>query len=115
MSNGLVIREMTRDEYLAEGLRLFGEDMMTWKFVCPSCGCVASVADYKMAGAPEGAIGFSCIGRWMGDGIQDAFAKGPGPCNYAGGGLIRIAPIKILDDLGSDPYYFDFARSAGQS
>jgi hypothetical protein len=42
--------------------------------------------------------------------VQDAFDKGPGPCNYAGGGLIRIAPIKI-----GDKYYFDFARNEVQT
>lgn len=43
---------MTRDEWSAEGRKRFGDDQMQWRFVCPACGHVASVQDYKDAGAP---------------------------------------------------------------
>lgn len=52
----------------AEGQRRFGTDPLEWQFVCPSCGHVASVKDWKTAGAPEGAVAFSCVGRYTGDG-----------------------------------------------
>lgn len=42
---------------------LFGENPMQWRFVCPSCGHVASVQDWKDAGATEGEVAFSCVGR----------------------------------------------------
>ncbi len=89
-------KHMTVEEFRAEGERLFGPDEMLWCWKCPSCGHVASTQDYKDAGATSSAVGFSCVGRWTGA-TQDAFADGPGPCNYAGGGLIGINPIAVKD------------------
>jgi len=86
---------MTRDEWLAEGRRLFGDDVLQWRFVCPSCGHVASVQDWKDAGAPEGAVAFSCVGRYTGAGGEKTFAKSGGPCDYAGGGLIGLNPVEV--------------------
>ena len=73
--------------------------MMQWQFVCPGCGANMSVQDYKDAGASEGAIGFSCIGRfadapksWM----RGEYEQGGG-CDYIAGGLFNISPVTILD------------------
>jgi hypothetical protein len=85
------------EEWMKEGRRLFGEDMMKWKFICPSCGRVISVQEYKDAGAPTGAIAFSCVGRWDGHGDVDAFEHGGKGCSYAGGGLFCINPVKVGD------------------
>ena len=99
--------KMTKEEFKAEAVKRFGEDMMNWKFACPVCGNIASVEDYKKAGAPSGAVGFSCIGRWIPD-SQEAFGKKPvekgKPCNYAGGGLFGLNPIEVEGN-----YYFAFA------
>lgn len=101
--------EYTHDEWMAEGRRRFGEDTMQWRFVCPSCGHEASVQDWKDAGAPVAAAGFSCVGRWI-EGARRAFddTAGPGPCNYAGGGLFKINPIVV----GGDMTAFAFAEPA---
>jgi hypothetical protein len=53
-------------------------------------------------------FGFSCIGRWMPGEPREAFGRGPGPCNYAGDGLICIAPICVQAD-GKEIHVFDFA------
>ena len=97
-------RKVTLDQYIAEAEAKFGSDRLNWKFVCPACGHVSSAADYKAANAPEGAVGFSCVGRWTASPI-DAFSKGQGPCNYAGGGLFCINPVEIE----GHGYYFEFA------
>ena len=96
---------MTHDEWVAEGTKRFGPDMMTWRFVCPSCGHVQTAADYKAAGAPINVVAFSCIGRWLTNGADDpkrdkklakaAFKKKGGPCNYAGGGLFKLNPVEV--------------------
>jgi len=96
-------------DWKIEAIKLFGKDPMNWKFVCPSCGYIASVQDYKDAGAPEGAIAFSCLGRFLGK-KHEAFQKGKSPCNYAGGGLFRINPVTIKE-CGYTYHLFDFAPS----
>jgi hypothetical protein len=98
------IRRMTVEEFFAEAVEKFGTDKGNWKFICPSCGHVASVAEWKAAGGESGA-GFSCIGRWIGAKIQ-AFEKGEGPCNYAGGGLICISPVEVI----GHGRFFEFAQ-----
>jgi hypothetical protein len=86
----------------------YGDNPLLWRFRCPSCGHVASVGDWKSAGANEGAIAFSCVGGWTGG--RDAFGKeGAGPCNYAGGGLFRISPILVTDEDEHEHLVFDFA------
>jgi TPP-dependent indolepyruvate ferredoxin oxidoreductase alpha subunit len=86
---------MNQDEWHAKGEQLFGPDIMRWRFVCPSCGHVASVQDWKDAGASEGAVAFSCVGCYLPT-CNEAFGgNGSGPCNYAGGGLYRLNPVDV--------------------
>jgi len=96
---------MTMEQWHAEGERLFGPDEMKWRFACPACGHVASVEDWMKSGAKESHVAFSCVGRFT-DNPREAFAKGPGPCNYAGGGLIGLNPVEIEGRKGR---YFAFA------
>lgn len=91
-------QSFTKEEWYAEGRRLFGDDVMQWRFVCPVCGHVASVQDWKDAGAPEGSVAFACVGRWI-EGSRRAFGdKGAGPCDYSGGGLFGLNPITVDGD-----------------
>ncbi len=103
---------MTKEEWYAKGEELFGSDKMQWRFICPACGHVASVQDYKNVGAPEGAVGFSCVGRWSSAEARQAFEKGKGPCNYAGHGLIRLNPVEITNADGEKLRVFAFAEPA---
>jgi len=99
------VRELTKEEWLAEGKELFGDDQSKWKFVCPACGHVASVKDWRDAGASDGEIAFSCIGRRL-EKKRGAFeSKGKGPCDYTQGGLFKLCKT-IVDGEG----YFDFYR-----
>ena len=104
----------------AKAVELFGEDNMKWKFVCPICGHVASVQDWKDAGAPMQSAAFSCVGRWAG--VNPATAKGDigpngiegkGPCNYAGGGLFKLNPVIVVDPDGVEMKAFAFADNEG--
>jgi hypothetical protein len=115
---------MTHADWVAEAERLFGDDAMKWRFVCPVCNHVATVQDWKNAGAPEGAVAFSCVGRYAGL-KRDAFglnpqkvargelppAEGPGPCNYTGGGLFALNPVKVMHG-GEVHTVFDFDAAA---
>ena len=94
--------EYTHDEWLAEAKLRFGDNPMNWAFVCPSCGHVATIEDWKNTDAPDGAIAFSCVGRYGRQPAGEAFVKSTGlPCNYAGGGLFGLNPIAVAFDDGT--------------
>ena len=101
-------KQMTHAEWVAEGKRRFGPHTHKWQFVCPACGHVASVQDWQDADAPETAVAFSCVGRWTEAKRQAFGGDGPGPCNYAGGGLFAINPIAVEKD-GKIHRVFDFS------
>lgn len=101
---------MTQEEWHREAVRRFGEDPMEWKFVCPSCGYVASVRDWLDAGAPEGEIAFSCVGRRLGRKGQ-VFTRKGGPCGYSGGGLFKLNPVPV-ETGGKVHHVFAFAGEA---
>ena len=50
-----------------EARKRFGNNVGEWKFVCPSCGHITSIQDWRDVGAGDGEIAFSCIGRHMKD------------------------------------------------
>lgn len=102
--------EMTLEQWQAQARALFGDDAMAWKFACPSCGHVATVADWKAAGAPEGAVAFSCIGRWLCADDKKTFRKQGGPCQYTGGGLFKLNPVAVTDAAGVVHMMFAFAE-----
>lgn len=63
---------MTIQEWREEGTRRFGEDYMDWKFECPMCGHIASIRDFKEAGAkgPDCACQ-ECLGKIYGKGVPE--------------------------------------------
>jgi len=112
----------TLAEWRAKGAALFGDNFMKWKFVCPVCGHVASVQDWKDAGAPVTSAAFSCVGRWAGphpEVHKGTFGPngipGKGPCNYAGGGLFGLNPVLVIDPDGVELRAFAFAEAASNA
>ena len=103
----------THAEWKADAVKRFGENPANWKFVCPSCGFVATVEDWKKAGAPDGAAAFSCIGRYTGS-KKTLGDKTGGPCNYTGGGLFQLNPVEVDID-GEKHSVFDFAEASNAS
>ena len=105
----MITRKITLKQWKQEGQSKFGEDSKQWKFICPSCKHVASVQDYIDAGAVDGEIGFSCIGRNLG--IKKSIGdKTGGPCNYAGGGLFQLNPVKVILSELESVRVFEFAE-----
>ena len=101
-------REITHQKWAAEARDRFGDNPMDWRFVCPSCGYEASARDWHEVGASSLEVGFSCIGRHI-EGSREMCAKGPGPCNYAGGGLFRLNPVTVITTDGREIGVFEFA------
>ena len=99
-------------EWQNKAKELFGEDSRKWAFVCPVCKHVATAQEWADAGAPEGSIAFSCIGRWPAEGVKTRDAiegDGDGPCNYAGGGLFQLNPVIVKLEDGQTHKVFQFA------
>jgi hypothetical protein len=46
-------RTLTQQQLRDEAAARFGPDPMKWAFVCPSCGDVATLQDFKTVGRPE--------------------------------------------------------------
>jgi hypothetical protein len=59
---------------------------------------------------PEGAVAFSCVGRYSGANGEAFNSKKLGrPCNYAGGGLFKLNPVRVVDGEGKEHDVFAFA------
>lgn len=97
--------EITRAEWEAKGLELFGADLTKHRFVCPSCGNEMSMerartefAQHMPAfKAGNYRIEQECVGRHV---------PGVG-CDWAAYGLFR-GPLLVRDDVGAIPA-FDYA------
>jgi hypothetical protein len=85
-------RKLTQAELLAEARQRFGHDPMKFAFKCPSCGDVATLQDFKDAGAAPSRAGQECIGRLPGA------TRG---CNWAAYGLIR-GPWEVVIPADGD-------------
>jgi hypothetical protein len=109
------VRKLTRDEWLAEGRELFGDNFFDWRFVCPGCGHVQSIGDFrehKDRGATPDAAAKECIGRYEEKPASwsEGEAKKGGPCDYAAYGLFFIGNTIVLDG-DREIRVFDFDRS----
>lgn len=117
------MKEIPFDEWLEEGIKLFGKDRRDWKFVCPSCGHVQSIRDFEELNKlgisdvkPETVVFFSCIGRFdtriAEKDVGTIFDKEPkrSPCNYTNGGLFCLAIMAIIDENNARHPSFDFYR-----
>lgn len=113
----------TQDEFLAELRRRFGDDWHNWAFVCPSCGDVATGADFERALREAGledaegkvkvsrCLGQECIGRVSGALSMSAehwTQSGRRGCDWCAFGLFRGPEIVVLPD-GKEIYSFRIA------
>lgn len=110
--------KITYENWKKEALKRYPDKNIA--FVCPVCGYRQTIEDYKAAGAPQGAWGFACIGRFLDkDKCRQAFGgknagkTRRGPCDYTGGGLFRLNPLTIImsgPEISSyEQCFFDFA------
>jgi len=102
----------THADWIAEGTRRFGSNMMDWRFVCPVCGNIASCEDFRVfkdRGSEPNSATCECIGRYSGG--KRAFdnrKKDDKPCNYAGYGLFQLSPVRVTLPNGKEIHAFAF-------
>ena len=105
IGQGRSMRTMTTREWHDLGVELFGtKDKTKWRFKCPSCGVLIWGKEWIDADA-EGMFAFSCIGRATGAKGQFLGKRGQ-PCDYAGGGLFGLNPIRVFSE-GEDGFKAD--------
>lgn len=92
----------TIEDWRAEAIRRFGERHDDWAFECPICFHVAKVGDfrqYKDRGATRESATCECIGRYRPErklAFGASSVAGNGPCDYAGYGLFKMSPVRIV-------------------
>lgn len=97
--------QIHRDDFLAIGAELFGEDARAWRFRCPMCKHEQSHNEVKARkpdiGDTSNWIYFSCEGR------QNADVG----CDWTLGGLFGIHAVEVFDPArGSCRPVFEFAH-----
>ena len=110
-------RIIEKSQWMKEGTELFGHDMYSWKFVCPVCGNIASVEEYRQfkdKGATPSSAYQECIGRYT-EG-RSAFHDNEGkPCDYAAYGLFGMCRTEVVDNSGNKIAVFEFALDCRMS
>ena len=81
------------DDWANIGVKLFGKDKKSWKFVCPRCKTTQSFYDFEKYTnlnyeQIHTQIAFSCIGR-------NTKEKG---CDWTLGGLFKIHEKEVIND-----------------
>lgn len=89
----------------------FGEDDEDWKFVCPSCGHVQSVADFKAIGVDGNKAYYECISRYKY--IDGKTNKKP--CKYTLCGLIVLDHDTVINNEFLPVNVFKMADVPGES
>lgn len=96
--------EMKWTDFLAEGLKRFGADRELWKFQCPACGHIQSIAGH-MDRHPESKR--SEVAAWIFFNCEGRYDRSVG-CNWSLGGLLHLHERLIVEtetDKGSCPVF----------
>lgn len=98
-------------DWLKELRSRFGEDDEDWKFVCPSCGHVQSVADFKAIGVDGTKAYYECISRYKNiDGKTNKKA-----CKYTLCGLFVLDHDTVISNEFLPVNVFKMADVPGES
>lgn len=96
--------KMTKDDWYAKGVSLFGQDVFSWRFVCPMCGNVQTPRDFKKfrdRGANPNSALTECIGRYLPKNQRGGLSpdhsnpKIKSPCDYAACGFFQLSNLIV--------------------
>jgi len=100
------VPQMPRQQWLDRAVELFGPDPKEWRFRCPACRGVQSIAQVLRDNRSfvmddvKGWIYYSCSGRYTKSG-----------CDWTLGGLMRIHRLEVVEPDGSVVPVFEFAEA----
>lgn len=75
-------------DWLKEGSRLYGPDMLDWRLKCPACGHIQTLREFKDAGVDE-ENAFTCCASRFNLGSNKT-------CKWTTGGLLRIGGVYVV-------------------
>lgn len=106
-------RTLTIEEWLTEGVKLFGEDRNNWRFKCPVCGHTATIQEYQEVFAGY-AAGKACLGNWLPNHRRSDDTGEPGPCDchyVMGKNPVTVLVPSPTSKVGATEkhFYFEFA------
>jgi hypothetical protein len=107
-------RELSLEDFRAE-IKAQGVEPLDYAFICPACNTVQSARWLIAAGAGkdfddvQGALGFSCVGRFNGAGDERVEGKG---CNWTCGGLFQIHKLTVITPDEKKHPHFEIASPA---
>lgn len=87
-------RVLKFSEWNKELIERFGGNYENWKFVCPVCGHVQSMADFKAIDKDINLSYSCCIGRFTGSDDKTG-VKG---CNYTVNGLFSLNKTTVISE-----------------
>jgi hypothetical protein len=96
--------EMKWSEFLAEGVKRFGPDRDQWRFQCPACGHVQSMADHM---SRHSGVQRQEVSGWIFLNCEGRYDKKVG-CNWSLGGLLHIHERLLVEtgtEAGSCPVF----------
>ena len=115
------------EEWIKQGEALFGADKKLWRFVCPCCGHVQTIADFIELCDLEVIEGefdcqvayYACIGRYDTRIPREEIGTVEDPkkyCNYSSGGVFHLAKTVVFQEGNTEGQrVFDFDSDASLS
>jgi hypothetical protein len=111
-------KKYTLDEWKAKGEKLFGKDLLDWKFVCPACGRVTAIQEFKDLDVDPNQAPQICIGRVNGKGMSGWTGKkkdNSDGCDWAAFGLFGTLGKGevVVAEAGTETEVFKFYEEDG--
>lgn len=117
------VKRISKEDWLAQGKQLFGDDPRQWKFKCACCGHVQTMADFSELRdlglwqfdtiADTQVAYYACIGRYDPRIPEEELGRldgeGKSPCDYTLRGFFSLAKTVVVDDDGEEYRVFEFA------
>lgn len=92
-------RRFTKQQYFDELIEKHGSFKDNWAFVCPKCGNVQTIAEFKDHDIDPNNVNYACIGRYV---------EGRG-CDFVIDKLVGNHPLEVIMDDQTIALSFEIA------
>jgi len=92
-------RRITKQQYFDELIEKHGSFKDNWACVCPKCGNVQTIAEFKDHDIDPNNVNYACIGRYV---------EGRG-CDFVIDSLVKNHPLEVIMDDQTIALSFEIA------